>query len=122
MTCLKRMAFGVFFLPGFGLFAQTSAPVAVLGVVPGEGAPLASELVNAPTGALSLAQVYAGPFNAVAVHPGGRFVYAAGGATGTMLYAATIDPANGALTSIPGSPYSVLPANPTTLPIASLAV
>jgi hypothetical protein len=51
----KRMALALFLLPGVGVLAQTSTgPLGVVGVA---GPTLASDLVNAATGALSQAQV-----------------------------------------------------------------
>lgn len=73
-------------------------------VVGAGGSNLVSDLVNAATGALGQGQVVGGPFSLVASDPGGRFVYVAGG---TTLYGATIDSGNGALTPIPGFPYTL---------------
>jgi hypothetical protein len=100
----KRMAFALFLLPG--VFAQTSTQ-GPLAVVAANGTTLVSDLVNAATGALSQAQVIVGSngnFQLVAAEPGGRFVYAVGD---QMLNGYTIDAGNGALTPIPGSPYTL---------------
>jgi hypothetical protein len=75
--------------------------------VASNGTTLVSDLVNAATGALSQPQVIigaSGNFQLVAAEPGGRFVYAVGD---QMLNVYTIDAVNGALTPIPGSPYSL---------------
>ena len=102
----KRMTFALFLLPGVGVFAQTSTQ-GLLGVVGATGSALVSDLVNTSTGALSQAQVIGGSIGnnqLVAAEPGGRFVYAVGDGT---LNVYTIDAVKGALTPIPGSPYSL---------------
>jgi 6-phosphogluconolactonase (cycloisomerase 2 family) len=106
----KRIALAVFLLPGVGAFAQTSLPV---GVIAAGGSTLGSYLVNAATGALSQAEVFDGPFSAVAASPSGGFVYAAAGMT---LFGATFDSGTGAVTPIPGFPYS-LPGAITALTV-----
>src|SRR5262249_35962718 len=79
------------------------APSIGLVTAGGNSGALASNLVDATTGALSKAQVInqinGGVFSLVAADPGGRFVYAA---SGGKLYGYTIDAGNGALTPIPG--------------------
>jgi 6-phosphogluconolactonase len=98
---------------------QTGVGAPPRGVVAaGFASGLASDLVNAATGALSQAQVIFGAFLQtaaiqVAADPGGRFVYAA---AGTALYAYTIDAGDGALTPIPGSSYS-LPSDSTAMAV-----
>jgi 6-phosphogluconolactonase len=94
-------------LSGVGAFAQNPNQLSMpIGVVTAGGS-LVSDLVDPATGAVSEAQVFTGPYRRVVVDPAGRFVYAAGGATGTMLYAGTINACTGVLTSVPGSPYSL---------------
>jgi 6-phosphogluconolactonase (cycloisomerase 2 family) len=98
------MTFALFLLPGVGVFAQTSTQ-SPLAVVAANGKGLVSDLVNAATGALSQAQVIIGgpgSFQLVAAERGG--VYAV---ENLMLNGYTIDALNGALTPIPGSPYSL---------------
>ena len=104
----KRIAFALFLLPGVGAFAQTSTQ-GLLAVVGAAGPTLASDLVNAATGALSQAQVIneaqvvGGAFTHVTAHPTGRFVYA----VGLFINGYTIDAGDGALTPVAGSPYLV---------------
>jgi 6-phosphogluconolactonase (cycloisomerase 2 family) len=67
--------------------------------------------VNPTTGAISPGQAFADRFNALAVTPGGQFVYVADDFTGTV-YGGSVDSVNGALTPIasysaPGGPRSV---------------
>ena len=104
----KRIAFALFLLPGVGAFAQTSTQ-GLLAVVGAAGPTLASDLVNAATGALSQAQVIneaqvvGGAFTHVTAHPTGRFVYA----VGLFINGYMIDAGDGALTPVPGSPFQV---------------
>jgi hypothetical protein len=88
-----------------GTLTITATP-GLLRLVAAGGGNLVSNLVSESTGALGQAEVVGGPFSLVASDPGGRFVYAAAGAT---LYGGAINSGTGALTPIPGFPYS-LPA------------